>query len=287
MRVLVVGVATLDIVFDLPAWPTEDSERRAQALRQARGGNAANSAVVLALRGASRVDWLGTLADDAGAALIRADLDAHRVGHAHAPRLDDGVTPTSCVWLNRSSGSRTIVHYRKLRELEAEDLGAVSLADYDWVHFEGRNPPALGSMMRAARLAGARVSLETEKARDGIEALWPLADVLLFSRHYARQRGFDSALALLHHVATRAPAAESYCAWGKQGAAWRGADGRSCFVAAPRIRCVDSLGAGDVFNALVIEGLCAGRAPVETLIEACRVATRSCEHSGFEGVTGD
>ena len=47
-HVLLVGTATLDLVFALDHHPAADEEMRAQRLRICRGGNAANSAVVLA-----------------------------------------------------------------------------------------------------------------------------------------------------------------------------------------------------------------------------------------------
>ncbi len=281
--VLMVGVATLDIVCELPAWPREDSETRADGLRQARGGNAANSAVALRRLGDYLVDWFGTLGGDAGAALARADFAAHGVGCAHAVVIADGVTPSSCVWLNRASGTRTIVHYRDLREPRAGEFRSLPLSAYGWIHFEGRNVSQLGAMLDAARAAGARVSLEIEKPRDGIEALWPRADVLLFSRHYARSRGYSSAAALLDRVARSAPRAELFCAWGPEGAAWRGADGEA-FASAPLVRAIDTLGAGDVFNAAVIHGLIQRRPAPRVLETACRIAAEKCTQTGFKGV---
>ena len=283
--ILCVGVATLDIVSELSCWPGEDTEIRALDLRQVRGGNAANTAVVLAGLGGQAVDWMGTLGDDPGAARIVDDLRAGGVGIEHAVTVSGGVTPTSCVWLNRRRATRTIVHYRDLPELDASYFSRVDLAPYAWIHFEGRNVPVLAEMLRRARDAGARVSLEIEKPREHIESLWPLADVLLFSRHYALEKGFDSPRALLRHAARQAPRAALFCAWGEEGAAWQGVDGDSGFVGAtPLARCVDTLGAGDVFNAAVVHGLLRGRAPREVIGFACRLAGRKCAQIGFEGL---
>ncbi len=283
--ILCVGVATLDIVSELPCWPGEDNEIRALGLRQVRGGNAANTAVVLAGLGGQVVDWMGTLGDDPGATWIVDDLRGKGVGVEHAVTVSGGATPTSCVWLNQQRATRTIVHYRDLPELDARCFSRIDLAPYAWIHFEGRNVPALPEMLRRARDAGARVSLEIEKPREHIESLWPLADVLIFSRHYALEMGFDSPRALLKHAARHAPCAELFCAWGDEGAAWQGVDGGSDVVGAASLQhCVDTLGAGDVFNAAVIHGLIRDWAPSEALGFACRLAGRKCAQVGFEGL---
>ncbi len=284
-RILCVGVATLDIVSELPRWPGEDSETRALDLRRARGGNAANTAVVLTGLGDRVVDWMGTLGDDPGAARILDDLRGNGVGVEHAVAVPGGVTPTSCVWLNRRRATRTIVHYRDLPELDASRFSRVDLGPYAWVHFEGRNVPALSEMLQRARDAGARVSLEIEKPRESIESLWSLADVLMFSRQYALEKGFDSPRALLTHAARQAPRADLFCAWGEEGAAWRGVDGDGGFIGAtPLSHCVDTLGAGDVFNAAIVHGLIRGRAPRDVVGFACRLAGRKCTRIGFEGL---
>jgi ketohexokinase len=62
-------------------------------------------------------------------------------------------------------------------------------------------------------------------------------------------------------------------------------DGRFVREAAhsPR-RVVDTLGAGDTFNAGVIDGYLARRDAVTILRQACVLAGRKCGQSGFEGL---
>ena len=47
-RVMLVGHACLDIINTLPAYPSEDADVRAVSNTKLRGGNAANSAAVVA-----------------------------------------------------------------------------------------------------------------------------------------------------------------------------------------------------------------------------------------------
>ena len=64
--ILCVGIATLDIINQVERYPAEDSEVRALAQQQRVGGNAANTAMVLAQLG-DAVTWVGNLGDHAEA----------------------------------------------------------------------------------------------------------------------------------------------------------------------------------------------------------------------------
>ena len=188
-RILGVGIATLDLVNEVAEYPPEDAEVRALGQRVTRGGNCANTLAVLAQLGHACA-WVGTIADDAGGARILADLAARGVSTEHAVRVPDAVTPTSYISLSRHTGSRTIVHFRRLRELEAVDLAAVPLSGFDWVHLEGRAPGETAAIIRRIRqeAPGLPISLELEKPRPGIEALFDGPDVLMVSRAFALDR---------------------------------------------------------------------------------------------------
>ncbi len=282
-RILSLGVATLDIINEVEAFPGEDAEVRAVAQRIVRGGNAANSAVVLRRLGHA-ASWAGTLADDSEAQLIRDDLAANGVTCEHAQVLPGGRTPVSCITLNRCNGSRTIVHFRQLAEFSAAAFATISPDDFDWLHFEGRAVDQLKPILAgiAAQHAGP-VSLEVEKPRPGIERLFLLADLLLFSRAYAISSGFDSAAAFLSKVVPDGIPAT--CAWGEQGAWAIDAEGRIHHAPAwvPE-QVVDTVGAGDVFNAAFIHTRLKGLSIETGLQFACKLAGAKCGRRGLEGI---
>lgn len=149
-RILGVGVATLDLIHRVDTYPPEDAEVRAIHQRKACGGNCANTLTVLADLGHPCL-WVGTLAADEGADFIRAALSARGIDCTQAVRHPGGTTPTSHIILSRASGSRTIVHYRDLPELDAAAFARIPLDHLDWVHFEGRNPGETALMMERIR----------------------------------------------------------------------------------------------------------------------------------------
>jgi ketohexokinase len=283
MRILGVGIATLDVISVVERYPTEDAEVRALERHAQRGGNCANSLAVLAQRG-HRVDWVGTVADDADSRVLLAAAAREHVDTTHRVVCAGGRTPVSHVVTSRATGSRTIVHYRDLPELDAAGFARVPLTGIDWVHFEGRNVPALRAMLGRVRDFGTPCSLEVEKPREGIEALLDQPDLLLLSRTYARARGFATAEALLASLPRR-PGQVAYCAWGDAGGWATDTDGRlhhsPAFAPAA---VVDTLGAGDVFNAACIDGTLRGLSVAATLREACRLAGRKCGQPGLAGL---
>jgi ketohexokinase len=291
--VLGVGIATLDIVNEVDVYPPEDAEVRVLVQRRVRGGNVTNSLVTLSQLGHACA-WAGSLGDDPASWAILADLERYGIDARLAVRHPGLSTPTSYVALSRETGSRTIVHYRDLPELTAADLDA-GLAGVSgwldrgcgWVHFEGRSPEDTAAMVRLVRerLPGVRISVELEKVRQGGERLLDGPDLILFSRAYALALGATDPAVFLAEQGSRSGARHCVLAWGDQGAyGWTHGVGCVEVPAYPPPRVVDTLGAGDVFNAGVIDGLLRGFALSDVLARANRLAGHKCGQQGFAGL---
>lgn len=285
MKILAVGIATLDIVLQLKSYPVEDDEVRALDQSQRRGGNATNTLVSLSRLGHS-CDWAGTLierVDDAGSALIRDDLKRFNIDTRYCLHLMEGVMPTSYISLSRESASRTIVHVRDLPEFSFHAFEQIELSEFDWVHFEGRNIPDLALMLESVVGHQLPCSMEIEKPRAGIESLFGYPDLLLFSRQYARAQGATSAEQLLNRIDTKGR--DAICTWGDAGAWGRDRQGEIFHSAAfQQQQIVDTIGAGDVFNAGMINARLAGHSLETALVHACQLAGCHCAIDGFAGL---
>ena len=288
--VLGVGIATLDIINQVERYPAEDDEVRAVSQRLTRGGNCANTLAVLSELGC-RCHWVGTLADDSGAAVIRQNLAARGIGVEAAKVTSDSATPTSYITLSRATGSRTIVHHRDLPELTATDFAQVDLTRVDWVHFEGRNPCETGQMIArvAAERPGLRISVELEKPRPGIEALFRLPQagngVIIVARAFAEQQGALDPEAFLQQFADQSNASLLLLPWGAVGA-YALTRGRELTFAPsqPPAQVIDTIAAGDVFNAAAIAALIDGH-PIDQVLHAANaLAGHSCGQIGIDGI---
>lgn len=282
-RILGVGIATIDIINTVDRYPLEDEEVRAKAQRRVRGGNATNTLVALSQLG-HHCSWLGTYVDDANFAIVRQNLCLHGIDYATAIRAWSGSMPISTIIEVESTGSRTIVHYRDLPELHDQDFQATTLQVYDWLHFEGRNIEATRTMMAKARGENRlKISLEVEKPRADIESLFDDADLILFSKHYAQCQGFDNPERFLLSQKKRIKHAVLTCAWGKQGAGACDGSGRYHFQVAPKLeKVLDTVGAGDVFNAGFIHGMLTGHTLASTLADAVQLASKKCSMIGLD-----
>lgn len=287
--ILGIGIATLDIINTTEGYPPEDSEVRAltQALR--RGGNIANTLTVLSQLG-HRCEWAGTLADDADSRFIEAELRRFHIGIHRCALIPGGHAPTSYITLNQHNGSRTIVHYRDLPEFGFDRfLAAVQkypLDDVDWLHAEGRNVPETVKMLDYVRQRYPRItlSLEIEKPRDGIEVLYACGcDVVFFSRHFANASQYQGAAEFLRAWRPKCAAHLLVCPWGQEGAYALEREGLLHFAPAVQIpRVVDTIGAGDTFNAGFIHSALQ-RLPVpQRLSYANALAGKKCSQAGLE-----
>jgi ketohexokinase len=287
-RILGTGNATLDVVLTVDGYPQENDELRCIDRSVRRGGNTANTLVVLAQLGHA-CSWAGTLVDSTEGKLIRDDLEARGVDTAASRLAGSGSVPVSTILLNAGTGSRTIIHFRDLPEYSPADFSSLDLQSFDWLHFEGRNVESLQAMLYWSRERYPLIpcSLEIEKPRAGIENLFGLAQVLLFSQAYAASRGYKDPSTLLQSVHQEFPHADLFCSWGVEGAVSLDREGKFTSQAAyiPR-RVIDTLGAGDTFNAGVIDGYLARRDSVTLLRQACMLAGKKCGRSGFDGLAG-
>ncbi len=283
--ILITGNATLDIINVVDHYPQEDEEMRAIKQRIDAGGNAANTARVLAAH-RHRCDWAGVLAEDIDAERIAEILRADWVSLDHASK-QPGVSPVSYITLNQRNGSRTIVHYRDLPELSAEAFAGISVERYDWLHFEGRNVAGLQKMLEYTRenIFDQPVSLEIEKDRNGLEELIPLVDLVMFPRAYAQAQGFNDAESFLRDRQAKHGNIWMTCTWADQGA-WA-IDQLGIIFHAPALQVetvLDTVGAGDVFNAGLIHALATGQLLEEALHYAVQLAGRKVQQIGFSGL---
>jgi ketohexokinase len=277
-HILGVGLAVLDIVHVVDHYPREDDKVSAASQHLVRGGNVANSLVVLSQLGHD-CSWAGVLGTGPLNGLIEKDLGNHGVDTQWCRRGPHEAPPLSCITVARDQGTRTIVHYRDQREFGPDDLARVELDRYDWIHFEGRHVDEATRMLSLVRRQApqARISLEVERPYPGIEALFELPDVLFLSRTYAEGKGYSDGLACLRNLGQHPHADLMVCAWGTRGAV--ATDGRGEEYRAPAYppsHVVDTRAAGDVFNAGFINASLRQGDVGTILDEACRLAGRKC-----------
>lgn len=277
-RILTVGIATLDIINQVAAYPAEDAEIRALSQQQRRGGNASNTAVVLSQLG-HQVDFAGVLINEPDVAVITADLDAFQVNYQYCRQLKTGKMPTSYISVSAETGSRTIVHFRDCPEFSFADFQRIDLSVYDWLHFEGRNVTETRKMLAYAAQQQPALprSVELEKPRQGIEQLLEHASFIMASQPYAEAAGYHNAETFLNDLAFN----QATCSWGADGIWSKFASQLRHQPATKLDNVIESLGAGDTLNAGLIHGLLQNWPNQRVLTFASQLASLKCQQQGF------
>ncbi|KAM6463058.1 ketohexokinase isoform 4-T4 [Liasis olivaceus] len=244
-RILCVGLVCLDIISVVDSYPEEDSDTRCLSQRWQRGGNASNTCTVLALLGAPCA-FMGSLAPGHAADFVRDDFQRYEVDLTHVALHLACSLPISVVISNSAAGTRTILHAASnLPDVTAADFEQVDLSQYKWIHWE-----------------------------------------VFVSKDVAKTFGFYSAPEAVKGLYGRLkPGATLICAWAEYGADAMGPDGLLVHSDAfsPET-VVDTLGAGDTFNAAVILALSRGRTLSAALTYGCQVAGRKCGVHGYDGI---
>jgi ketohexokinase len=279
-NILAVGIATLDIINTVTSYPQEDDEIRTLSQHKTRGGNATNTLTILSQLG-HNCNWAGVLIDESDSAFIRSDLAYNAINTDHCTVLAKGKMPTSYITVSQQTGSRTIVHHRDCPEYSYAAFSQIDLSSYDWVHFEGRNIDDTVRMLKSVKIQHPNLmcSVEIEKAREHIEQLISLADVVFFSHDYAKNKGYTHGQACLEALANNIIAT---CTWGKDGAWAKREDNTVIHSAtADNLEVIDTLGAGDTFNAGMISHLSQKKSVEQALTFATQLASKKCSQHGL------
>lgn len=279
-KILGVGIATLDIINTVDHYPHEDEEMRTVSQRIVTGGNATNTLTVLAQAGYA-CDFAGVLADDSESMRITQMMQAQGIDVSRAEQVQGGVSPVSYITLNQLSGSRTIVHHRDLPELSAAHFLKYPLDEYAWLHFEGRNITETLTILEACGDYRQKISIELEKPRDDEQRLIPYANTVMFSQAYMFAMDERNPEIFLRKMRVKFPAVNMTCTMGEQGAYAISKEGDIFATDAEEVAAVDTIGAGDTFNAGLIDGLCREEELEKALQRATSLAGRKVAQEGL------
>ena len=281
-----VGHASLDLVFEVDALPSAASGKTL-ARRHARraGGMSLHAAIAAARLGAS-VRMIGRVGDDESAAFLRARLAAEGVEARGLESVRGASTSCASVIVD-ARGERQIVVHRGNALERAHPLDTRLLEGADVVLVDPRWPEGAAAALAWAGSRRITSVLDADVApREVLERLVPLARWIAFSQPglavwKGRTTDAGNCEDALAAVLRQYPGpAAALVTLGEAGACWveRGRPPAHC--AAPRVKALDTTGAGDVFHAALAVALTEGCAAHDAVAWACAAAAFKCER-GF------
>lgn len=136
-----------------------------------------------------------------------------------------------------------------------------------------------------------RLSVELEiSAWTQLEILVSLADLVIISKEYANGRGFLSGIEAAEEYRKKMkPRGEVVCSWGHVGAAFArnvAGDVAKLEPAVPPQAVLDTIGAGDTFQAALVHGKLNGLTLDESVKFACGIASKKISHYGYDNIIG-
>ncbi|WP_203833838.1 PfkB family carbohydrate kinase, partial [Actinoplanes campanulatus] len=174
MRILCVGLATVDLVQRVARMPGIDEKVQSESVDVAAGGPAANAAVTAAALGTD-VTLVTAVGRHPLGDLVRADLAAHGVTLIDAAPDADQPPPVSAVTVLDATGERTIVS--RNAGTRAVALPERGLPDADLTLVDGHHPALAVAAARSAR----RLLVDAGSWRPVFADVFPHAEVVACS----------------------------------------------------------------------------------------------------------
>jgi len=265
---------------------------RMPASHEISGGSAANTVAGLAGLGA-RTAFVGKVRDDQLGRIFAHDLRAQGATY-HGPVAAQGAGPETgrCLVMVTPDGERSMNTYLGISgELLPEDIDAQLMARADWLYLEGYlfdSPETKAAYFRAidaTKRGSGRVAFSVsdpfcvERHRDDMRSLIAERADLVFANR-------DEVLALyqtneLESAIDALAGSVDICAvtLSGSGAVVSTPNGREAVPAVP-VEVVDTTGAGDLFAAGFLAGLCRGKTAADSARMGCVAAAEVITHLG-------
>ena len=273
-KILVAGLATLDLIFRLDNLPKLGEKYRAIEGLLSGGGNAGNAAVATARLG-GKVSIFATLGQDDVGDLILKGFQKEGIDTRSVIQLNDHQSSFSSISIDKS-GERQIINCRNTLSLENLDvlqnlpIQDGYLADSRW------NQAAVATLKIANHFskpgvldAEAPVSYEAVStashvafSKQGLRDFTQINDLLIGLKSLSKR--LDTWICV-----TDGPAGVYYLD-----------KGQPRNVQPPQVLAVDTLGAGDVWHGAFVLGLAEGKSELDSVHFANLAASLKCTRFG-------
>jgi sulfofructose kinase len=280
--VLGFGTNAVDYLIVVPEFPRFDTKTHLIDYVQAAGGQIASAMVGLQRLGAQTA-YVGRFGDDREADFGLETLRNEKVDVSFCEKVAAARTQIAFILIDERTGERTVIwnRDRKLSYAERETpLAAAKLARI--LHTDAHDPAACLKLARAAKSAGAIVSVDVDNIFDGLEKLLPLVDILISSDDFPHKlTGITDERAALLEMNNRYGSKIVGKTKGARGGLIY-CDG--VFLSARAFEvpggCRDTTGAGDAFHAGFLFGLLERKSIENALKIANAVAALKCRALG-------
>ncbi|MGO7077034.1 sugar kinase [Rhizobium johnstonii] len=281
-RVLCVGAAVMDTLFRVRTLPTGQGKILPYDMLQIAEGMASSAAFAVVRLGGDASLW-GAVGNDAIGERIVADLSESGIDTSGMLRVEGARSAISTILVD-DQGERLIVPFYDAGLHEAvKPVTRQDVSSFDAVLVDVRWPKLALRTLLAAREAGKPAILDGDVAGDGvIEMLAPAASHIVFSQPAAeRLAGAAELVTVVGLLKRKFEHAFISVTAGENGSFWLDdLTGDVFHLAAPKVRAVDTLAAGDIFHGAFALAVAEGLPIEETMRFSSMAAALKCQVFG-------
>lgn len=277
MEIFGIGTVVVDHVIELPHFPAEDTK-----VEVANAWNQVGGPVPVALSAAAfygaETGFLGRWGNDAAGINIHQTLRDRGIDLSNCSSADDWASGFAHVWVDSSTGSRTIAYSRGDFPVPNEhDVNDAMLSDIRILHLDGWAGDAAIKAATIVKRNGGTVVLDAGSVKPRMDELLPLVDVVIASKLF-RESQFGNLEPTAEQLLSLGPP-NVITTDGASGATWI-TSGSVVQEPAIRIEAVDTNGAGDIFCGCILHALRLQKTRREALQFANNVAGYACTQQG-------
>lgn len=276
IRGLFVGLVTLDFVYLATSTPQSNQKIVASDYTVSAGGPATNAAATFSYLG-NQANLLGVVGTHPITAIIKADLVNCRVKLCDLAPTTNQIPPVSSVIITQGTGERAVVSINAAKtQVIGNSLAADILNNIDIVLIDGHQMAVGNAIARDAKAKNIPVVVDGGSWKQGFENILPFVDYAICSANFHppgcnnSKQVFDylSAFGISHTAITHGEQPIQYLS-----------DNEIRTLEVPRVKTVDTLGAGDIFHGafchfMLFESF------TEALINSAQIAAISCQAFG-------
>jgi sulfofructose kinase len=276
------GTNAVDYLIVIPEYPEFNSKIELVDYTQLAGGEIASTMAGLARLG-TKTAYIGRFgADQAGDFGIQTLRD-EGVNVDFAEQISGAKTQVGFILIDRRNGERTVIWKRDARLAYDEREAPLEMAKKCKVfHATPHDALACARMARAAKEAGAIVSIDIDNLFDGIETLLPLVDIFISSEEFPEKLvGIKDGKLALREIQQRFGCPVAGMTLGEKGSLLL------CENEFIETRgypvpngCKDTTGAGDAFRVGLLYGLLTEETVETSAQMANAVAALKCRELG-------
>ena len=284
--VLVIGRSCLDLISVVNRFPKENRKAPLE-FRLTEGGGQGGTASCCISRLGGKVAYLGKLGDDDEGRFCLKRLKELGVPTDFIEIVSGGKTPVAYLFVTAASGHRTIIYERNSLPAITIDEQLKTLTAQTEIVLLDPEVTYLGEQLKAAAEDGIKIVYDCERWRRGIEDIMVAADYFIPSAEFLDSDrlnfgsiSFRRKIALLKAKVS----GQLVVTRGEKGAYYPVGD-KLYQVAAPPVKAVDTIGAGDNFHAAFALALKKGFDLHSAVKLSVAVASLSCrEFGGRNGI---